>query len=263
MKTVRKNTALTIVALLVLVLLSTASDYPDASVEIKKYVSADGITWWDADTLDQALDVPVGSDVYFRLVVTNTGNQALRSIELSDSDYDVSGCVIPDVLRPVSGPEGQFACEIGPFEAMEDCHVNIATVSDFKTGPATDVAYYCGPPPPPPPGDEGCTPGFWKNPKRLPLWQYNPGDDFDATFSVDYFDPDITLGDAIGLGGGGYNKLARHGTAALLNAAHPEVDYPLTVDEVIAIVQDGGDDAEGAADYLEGYNVLLAEGFCE
>jgi hypothetical protein len=110
---------------------------------------------------------------------------------------------------------------------------------------------------PPPPDGQGCTPGFWKNKKRLPLWPLDPDADFDTTFGVDLFDPDITLGEAVRAKGGGDNKLARHGTAALLNAAHPDVDYPLTEAEVIAAVQ------AGDADTLVGYNELLAPGFCD
>jgi len=91
-----------------------------------------------------------------------------------------------------------------------------------------------------PPSGEGCTPGYWKN--HLADWAptgYSPADDFDATFGVDLFSPDITLDDAVNARGGGVKKLARHGTAALLSAAHPDVDYPFTVAEVIALVQAG------------------------
>jgi hypothetical protein len=102
-----------------------------------------------------------------------------------------------------------------------------------------------------PPSGEGCTPGFWKN--HLELWPISPDDDFDATFGVDLFDPDITLGQAVRLGGGGVRKLARHGTAAYLNAVHAGVDYPLTVAEVIAAVQ------AGDAETLVGFNELGCE----
>jgi hypothetical protein len=91
-----------------------------------------------------------------------------------------------------------------------------------------------------PGGGEGCTPGYWKN--HLDDWPpsgLSPGDDFETTFGVDLFDPDITLLEAINLGGGGVRKLARHGTAALLNALHPNVDYPFSAAEVIAFVQAG------------------------
>lgn len=101
-----------------------------------------------------------------------------------------------------------------------------------------------------PPGDAGCTPGYWKN--HLDSWPtaYSTEDDFDTVFGVDLFDPDITLGEAVNAKGGGVKKLARHGTAALLSAAHPDVDYPLSVAQVIAAVQ------AGDADTLVGFNEL-------
>jgi len=101
---------------------------------------------------------------------------------------------------------------------------------------------------------EGCTPGYWKN--HLDAWEatrYSPGDDFDTTFEVDLFDPDITLDGAVRARGGGVNRLARHGTAALLSAAHPGVPYPLSVGQVIALVQAGQD---SDVDMLEANNEL-------
>jgi hypothetical protein len=86
-------------------------------------------------------------------------------------------------------------------------------------------------------GGEGCTPGYWKN--HLDSWAgtgFAPGDDFDATFGVNAFNPNITLLAAANLGGGGLNKLARHAVAALLNAASGDVDYPQSAAGVIAAV---------------------------
>ena len=65
----------------------------------------------------------------------------------------------------------------------------------------------------------GCSPEFWKN--NLNLWKeagidYN--NDFDETFGSDYFEPDITLEQAIKSEGVGMNHLASSGTAAYLNA---------------------------------------------
>lgn len=65
----------------------------------------------------------------------------------------------------------------------------------------------------------GCSPEFWKN--NLNLWQevgikYNG--DFDETFGSDYFEPNITLEEAIKREGVGMNHLASSGTAAYLNA---------------------------------------------
>jgi hypothetical protein len=107
-------------------------------------------------------------------------------------------------------------------------------------------------PPPPPPEFAGCTPGYWKQDQHLDSWgptELAPGDDFDSTFGVDYFDPDITLFDAVLAKGGGVKKIARHGTAALLNALHPAVEYPLSDAEVIAAVQAG--DVEELVSYNE------------
>lgn len=98
------------------------------------------------------------------------------------------------------------------------------------------------------PGGEGCTPGYWKN--HLDSWGatgYSPSDDFDTVFGVDYFTPDVTLLQALNLGGGDVYRLGRHGTAALLDAAHSGVDYPYTVAEVISMVQAGNADALEAA----------------
>lgn len=89
----------------------------------------------------------------------------------------------------------------------------------------------------------GCTPGYWKN--HLDAWSptgLSPADDFDTTFGVDLFDPDISLEQGVKAKGGKVNRLARHGTAALLSALHPDVDYPYTAAEVIAMVQAGDTD---------------------
>jgi hypothetical protein len=91
---------------------------------------------------------------------------------------------------------------------------------------------------------EGCTPGYWRNHGDRWLGAH-PTDDFDTTFGVDLFNPNISLGQAIWLGGGGANALARHATAALLNSygGVPNgngvtVDYPYTTAQVIQMVQD-------------------------
>jgi hypothetical protein len=112
-------------------------------------------------------------------------------------------------------------------------------------------------PPPPPPGG-GCTPGFWKN--SVGSWPaaYLPSADFDATFGVNGFNPNISLLTAAGLGGGGKNALARHAVAALLNSASADVDYGMTTAGVIALVQSAfaSGDYESAKNRLEGLNEL-------
>lgn len=101
------------------------------------------------------------------------------------------------------------------------------------------------------PCGEGCTPGYWKN--HLDAWPatgYSVADDFDSIFGANLFNPDITLLEAVNANGGGANALARHGAAALLSATHPDVDYPLTVAQVIALVQAGDKDTLEAANEL-------------
>ncbi|HUU47864.1 MAG TPA: hypothetical protein VMW55_03675 [Nitrosopumilaceae archaeon] len=71
-----------------------------------------------------------------------------------------------------------------------------------------------------------CSPEFWKN--NLDLWKvvdvdYNS--DFDETFGKDYFDPNITLKQAISKEGVGMDHIASSGTAAYLSALlDPEID---------------------------------------
>jgi hypothetical protein len=104
---------------------------------------------------------------------------------------------------------------------------------------------------------EGCTPGYWKNVRmhgcNWAVAGYTTSQDFDAVFGVDIFDPNLTLIQALNNGGGGWDALGRHAVAALLSAAHADVDYGLTVTEVIAKVQ-----AAYAADDPEMYKNELA-----
>jgi len=87
---------------------------------------------------------------------------------------------------------------------------------------------------------EGCTPGFWRQPQHFDNWVptgFSPDDDFDTIFGRNAFDPDITLLQALTLEGGGLEALARQAVAALLNAAHPDVNYPFTEVQVISLFQ--------------------------
>lgn len=80
----------------------------------------------------------------------------------------------------------------------------------------------------------GCTPEFWKN--NLGLWKvldvdYNS--DFDETFGTDYFEPNITLQQAINLEGPGLNHLASSGVAAYLDSiVNPYADVEILRESV-------------------------------
>jgi hypothetical protein len=85
--------------------------------------------------------------------------------------------------------------------------------------------------------NEGCSLDYWKT--HTAEWPagYSTSRDFDATFGVNAFTPNITLLQALQRSGGGVNALARQAVAALLNAASPNVAYPLSTQQVIALVQ--------------------------
>lgn len=95
------------------------------------------------------------------------------------------------------------------------------------------------PPPPPPGGAQGCTPGYWKQDQHFDSWRvYAPTDSFNAVFGVSTpFADSLTLVDALGLGGGGANALARHAVSALLNSVDPDVAYGMIPGDVIAITR--------------------------
>ncbi len=99
------------------------------------------------------------------------------------------------------------------------------------------------------PGQEGCTPGYWKQTHHFDSWPapYGPDDLFEVVFGVDVPGSDPLLSEALRLKKGGLNALMRHATAALLNAAKVGVDPDPAFDtpaEVIAAFQaafDSGD----------------------
>ncbi|NNG16785.1 MAG: hypothetical protein HKM89_09910 [Gemmatimonadales bacterium] len=113
--------------------------------------------------------------------------------------------------------------------------------------------------PPDPPGDEGCTPGFWRNwsanapGNQSDEWtDYAVDDDYDTVFGV--VSGLGTLYDAVTAKGGGENALGRHSVAALLNATHPDVAASLSEAEVIQLVQD----AFSSGDFETAKNTLAA-----
>jgi len=100
-------------------------------------------------------------------------------------------------------------------------------------------------------GGEGCTPGFWKNnadKHDSSAWDcYSKDALFDTVFGVDVTlrgqgkttYPNATLLQALDANGGGINALARHATAALLNACSECVDYAIgDPQDVIDMVAD-------------------------
>jgi hypothetical protein len=106
-------------------------------------------------------------------------------------------------------------------------------------------------------GKEACSPGYWRN--NFEDWcptGFNPLPDYcypgPATLFLDAFeitevsspeipadfDPAMTLSQAVDTTGGGFNQLLFQGGAALISAAHPDLDFPASVCEIIQLMQD-------------------------
>ncbi|MFD0975389.1 T9SS type A sorting domain-containing protein [Salinimicrobium gaetbulicola] len=83
---------------------------------------------------------------------------------------------------------------------------------------------------------DACTLGYWKN--HTDQWEcYSTCTLYSEVFGIDFSvysgnsdDSDLTLLEALNLGGGGIYNLARQSVAALLNECHGDVSYPYTGD---------------------------------
>lgn len=100
-------------------------------------------------------------------------------------------------------------------------------------------------------GNQGCTPGFWKNSKHFSLWTgYAPTQTVNSVFSVPATFPDgsdgsslanATLAGALSFKGGSdlngaAQILLRAATSALLNASNPNVAYSMTTSQIVSSV---------------------------
>jgi hypothetical protein len=90
----------------------------------------------------------------------------------------------------------------------------------------------------------GCSPGFWsQRGLRASYWTatgYAPADDYDDVFGNG---PEISLYSALTARGNASGQaLLRHSVAALLNAAHPDINFPFSEAEVIALTHAAWDD---------------------
>jgi hypothetical protein len=99
------------------------------------------------------------------------------------------------------------------------------------------------------PGGEGLTPGFWKNnaaKKGAVAWGptgFSPNQTLESVFNVpnSLGMDNVTLLQALNFKGGGgvrgaAQSLFRAAVAAVLNASHPLVDYPMSLGDIIADV---------------------------
>jgi hypothetical protein len=192
----------------------------------------------DKDVVGFKIDPPVGtSDDFVTVTLSADGKYLAWSI--------VDGKMIAIVVK---GGNGYNLYNYIPFDLTSDEKLQSPSETKNRKIVVPQISHYNVCYEPNPPADEdfqGCTPGYWRN--HADRWVgVASTDDFDATFDVDLFSPNITLGKAIWAPGGGNNALARHATAALLNAHaavapgsnDQQVNYPYSVAYVIKMVQD-------------------------
>lgn len=140
----------------------------------------------------------------------------------------------------------------GTAEIHVDIQIEVYNVQggiklgELGIGPGHDWDVFCLTPPDDDPGLEGCTPGFWKVPVHSSAWDatgYSQSQTVEDVFDVPdaYGLDDDTLLDALWYGGGpgevgAAQILLRAAVASLLNAGHPDIDFPQTETEIIAAV---------------------------
>ncbi|MBN8235691.1 hypothetical protein JF544_10560 [Halobacillus kuroshimensis] len=109
----------------------------------------------------------------------------------------------------------------------------------------------------------GCSAEFWGALQNIPQWPeaYSICDRVNTVFDVCIYKDNLNLLFALNLPipSTPTQELALEGTAALLNAAHSLVNYPLTEDEVIAIFQEAveTENYEDAISLFAAYNNLF------
>jgi len=87
-------------------------------------------------------------------------------------------------------------------------------------------------------GGEGLTPGYWKQEHHFDDWtNFSPTDLYNVVFGITNEPATFTLLDALKRGGGENKALGRHAVAAILNASHANIEYDMTVAQIIAAVQ--------------------------
>jgi hypothetical protein len=106
---------------------------------------------------------------------------------------------------------------------------------------------------PPPPGDEGCTPGYWKNhPNAWSVTGYSQLQMVQSVFGAAAGYGSIgtaSLREALAFNGGrgaegAARILLRAAVASLLNAAHPDVDFPWSGGDITADVNEALDSGD-------------------
>jgi fimbrial isopeptide formation D2 family protein len=117
-------------------------------VEAAPGFTVDKGVWTDSDgPFVDEITVQIGTTVYYRITITNTGNVDLSGVTLSDSVYDLvaKGCTIPTTLAVGAS----FDCDYSAVVTTDT--TNVATGDTDQTGPDDGTAIVNVTPLPPPP----------------------------------------------------------------------------------------------------------------
>jgi len=197
------------------------------------------------DPSDGDNEIVVGQDAQFVFTLNNTSSAdtpALNLVSANDTVLGNIGAQLPDPL-----PLGESTVSINYTTSEPGTLSNTVTVTyqvdGFPNTYTKTATASCNVVP----GNEGCTPGYWKN--HPEQWDGVAPDatstiiytlKFNATFGVTPTQsglPDTaTLMDAVNLGGGGLYALDRHAAAALPSA--DSVNYSYSVQGVIDLYRD-------------------------
>jgi SdrD B-like domain len=231
-------------------------------------------------------DQPI-KDVVLALLGEN-GYEITRTTTDADGFYSFEhlpgGAYVIREFQPagfLDGPDqvGTVDGLLEGFNGANDEIIDICT-PDCGIGVGYNFLEYCppvSPPPPPPPpvvGSEGLTPGFWKNNATkhdASAWSgtgyylyQTLGQVFNLAGTQFASLSNVTLVQALSLNGGGVNALMRHAVSALLNAAHSEIDYPLSQTQIVnqvnaAIASGDAKVIENLKNKLDSFNNLGAD----
>ncbi len=209
---------------------------PPASIDIEKHTNGE-----DADT-PKGPEIEVGHPVLWEYFVTNTGQAALSNVNVTDD----RGVAVSCPKTSLAAGESMRCTGNGTATAGQYKNIGTVTGKDPQGKPVSDSdpSHYYGIQPPPQ-GNQGCTPGYWKNhEKSWPASGYSTGQKVQSAFGEASRYPAFgaaSLIDALGFKGGSgtegaVGNLLRAATASLLNSAHPGVSFPWTSAGVIGDV---------------------------
>ncbi len=183
-------------------------------------------------------EVPSGGDAQFGITINNTGDCTLivttDEAEIPGPLTILAGASYTDtVTRTDPGGVDCVYNDITVTWTLPAEYCNLDNTGTAWAEACCDVV-----------GEQGCTPGFWKNHHDCWCDAYDPDDRVDSVFTVPSELSELaddTLYDALKYGGGSgvtgaARNLLRSAVSALLNACSSDVAYPMSAASVIAQV---------------------------